>query len=435
MHGTIITFYSYAGGVGRTMTVANAAWILASSGHRVLAVDWDLESPGLHRYFRPFLSDPELAKSRGLVDFLGEFSNRKKDMSWLDKCTLPVNCQLGTGSISLIPAGRQDEDYAERVDDVSRKNARELFGGFNGIADFRDRLSADYDYVLIDGPTGVGESVEICNAKIPDVLVALFTLNHKNIAGTVAEAEKAFSERRGSLQIFPVPSRIEYGESEKLRAAMDHARQLFAPLIAEIQIDPDNKYSRSQAAYWHDVEIPYVSYYAFEEIPPVLRDEPGSSRGLTGSHERLLSWIIGQTVTFELPSEFLRRELIQAYGFGGETKAIAGQPLNRMPFPTRQLPVRRWLWRWFWPLPPAVVVLAPLLPLLVLGLLGWFWLRGDADKRISAMIDELPKIEQTSVQNGIELPKGEVNRALTSLRAIRDALHAPPTPKASAGAR
>lgn len=42
------------------MCVANTAWILASNGMRVLVVDWDLEAPGLHRYFHPFLPDPEL---------------------------------------------------------------------------------------------------------------------------------------------------------------------------------------------------------------------------------------------------------------------------------------------------------------------------------------------------------------------------------------
>ena len=56
--GTVVTFYSFKGGTGRTMALANVAWILASTGMRVLAVDWDLEAPGLHRYFHPLLTDP-----------------------------------------------------------------------------------------------------------------------------------------------------------------------------------------------------------------------------------------------------------------------------------------------------------------------------------------------------------------------------------------
>ncbi|MFD2350514.1 AAA family ATPase [Nonomuraea ferruginea] len=53
--GQVVTFYSYKGGAGRTMALANTAWLLASNGLRVLAIDWDLESPGLHKYFHPFL--------------------------------------------------------------------------------------------------------------------------------------------------------------------------------------------------------------------------------------------------------------------------------------------------------------------------------------------------------------------------------------------
>jgi len=59
--GSVITFYSYKGGTGRSLALSNVAWILASAGKRVLVMDWDLEAPGLHRYFKPFLIDHELA--------------------------------------------------------------------------------------------------------------------------------------------------------------------------------------------------------------------------------------------------------------------------------------------------------------------------------------------------------------------------------------
>jgi cellulose biosynthesis protein BcsQ len=49
--GEIITFYSFKGGVGRSMALANVAAIYAQRGKRVLAIDFDFEAPGLHRYF------------------------------------------------------------------------------------------------------------------------------------------------------------------------------------------------------------------------------------------------------------------------------------------------------------------------------------------------------------------------------------------------
>src|SRR5258708_6289222 len=72
--GRIVTFYSCKGGTGRSMALANFAWALAANGQRVLAVDWDLEAPGLHRYFHPFLVDPELRDTDGLIDAFWELA-------------------------------------------------------------------------------------------------------------------------------------------------------------------------------------------------------------------------------------------------------------------------------------------------------------------------------------------------------------------------
>src|ERR1700753_4271948 len=71
-HGQIITFYSFKGGTGRTMALANVAWILAANGKRVLVADWDLESPGLHKFFQPFL-DAGGANTPGIVDLIRRY--------------------------------------------------------------------------------------------------------------------------------------------------------------------------------------------------------------------------------------------------------------------------------------------------------------------------------------------------------------------------
>ena len=49
--GKIITFYSYKGGVGRSMCLANTAILLAKWQYKVLIVDWDLEAPGLENFY------------------------------------------------------------------------------------------------------------------------------------------------------------------------------------------------------------------------------------------------------------------------------------------------------------------------------------------------------------------------------------------------
>lgn len=72
--GKVVTFYSYKGGAGRTMALANVAWILASNGLRVLVVDWDLDSPGLHRYFHPFLDPAKVAATPGIIELLTDYA-------------------------------------------------------------------------------------------------------------------------------------------------------------------------------------------------------------------------------------------------------------------------------------------------------------------------------------------------------------------------
>ena len=45
----LYAFYSYKGGVGRSMALANLGELFHEQGLRTLLVDWDLEAPGLAR--------------------------------------------------------------------------------------------------------------------------------------------------------------------------------------------------------------------------------------------------------------------------------------------------------------------------------------------------------------------------------------------------
>src|SRR5688572_14840753 len=130
-NGKIVTVYSYKGGTGRSIMLANVAWILACNGKRVLAVDWDLEAPGLHRYFYPFLVDKELTTSDGLIDVVVEYgveamSPGDEGAEVRDDWYLPFADVLryaaaldypfrGAGTLDFLPAGRQSESYAARV--------------------------------------------------------------------------------------------------------------------------------------------------------------------------------------------------------------------------------------------------------------------------------------------------------------------------------
>src|SRR5579859_4391068 len=72
--GKIVTFYSFKGGTGRTMALANVAWILASNGLKVLVVDWDLDSPGLHKYLHPFLDREKITATPGVIELIKDYA-------------------------------------------------------------------------------------------------------------------------------------------------------------------------------------------------------------------------------------------------------------------------------------------------------------------------------------------------------------------------
>jgi len=136
--GTVYTFYSFKGGVGRSMALANAAALLAKWGYSVLVVDWDLEAPGIERFFTH--DNPEIQESRatkpGIVDLVQAQSDGKP-LQWRD-CSIDVNIRGNASRLSLLTAGRGGEDYTSRLHALNfpprRKNLWVIYR-FSGRAD------------------------------------------------------------------------------------------------------------------------------------------------------------------------------------------------------------------------------------------------------------------------------------------------------------
>ena len=251
----VITFYSYKGGTGRSMALANVAWILASAGERVLTIDWDLEAPGLHRYFQPFLMDKELSgqELQGVIDMVIDFAVRAAtpvkqgetlsgnwyeayaDFSkWRQKLRWPSGeaVQLGKdgrGEIDFVPAGRQSADYAKRVNNFDWHSFYEKLGG-GAFFDGAKRKFAVYDYVLIDSRTGVSDTSGICTVHMPDTLVVCFTLNFQSIKGAAAVAQSV-KDQRPKMRFLPVPMRIDAGEDKSLNRMKSYAADVFTPFL------------------------------------------------------------------------------------------------------------------------------------------------------------------------------------------------------------
>ena len=64
-----ISFYSFKGGVGRTLALVNVGVELAMTGRKVLLVDFDLEAPGIDTFEELRAPDDQ----PGLVDYVTDF--------------------------------------------------------------------------------------------------------------------------------------------------------------------------------------------------------------------------------------------------------------------------------------------------------------------------------------------------------------------------
>lgn len=264
MAGTVITFYSYKGGVGRSFTMANIAVLLARWGYRVLTIDWDLEAPGLHHYFAPVLRE---SPKGGVIDLAHDF---------LDGAAEPSDHVLkaevgGTGTLELLAAGKMDRSYLRRMQDIGWEKLYER-GFARFLEQCRERWTAEHDFVLIDSRTGISDIAGICTAHLPDRLVVVFTANDQNLDDVVDITRRADAARdrmpydRPRHTVLPVLSRldnrVEYERADKWQRK---CAEVVAPLFENwlVKSVPEDLMLRH-------LTIPYVSYWSFGEQLPVL---------------------------------------------------------------------------------------------------------------------------------------------------------------------
>ena len=298
--GRIITFYSYKGGTGRTMALANVACLLAEThGRPVLVVDWDLEAPGLHRFFPPRIRttrpgvDIGLDSAPGLIDLLSyvrdtlpatlpaseEAADEAVDAALASVRFDDFIRETNVPNVFILRAGRNDDGlYSRRVGTFDWEG---LFKRAPGVyRAFGEKLAERYRYVLIDSRTGVTDISGICTYLLPERLVVVFTPNRQSLTGVRELIERATSYRRGSddlrpLLVFPLPSRIE-ASLQDLRARWrfgDPDRDVigYQPMFQELFTAAYALARCDLSAYFDDVQIQQTPDYAYGEEIAVRR--------------------------------------------------------------------------------------------------------------------------------------------------------------------
>lgn len=307
--GQLVTFYSYKGGTGRTMALSNVSCLLAQqsasqNGKGVLIIDWDLEAPGLHRFFGSRLStafgslrsvDKALTHQDGLVDLFrqlerqappGRAASRERANTAADALVASIDFERFTirtdvPALSLMTAGRFGSNYSRNVNtfDWERLYSRvpPLFRRFG------QALSERYDYVLIDSRTGLSDTSGISTMLMPEKLVVDFTPNRQSLTGLSTLIRRALEYRRQSddlrpLVVFPLASRVEAAEPT-LRTQwrfgdpaheIDGYQPTFERLLGEAYDLPECSLSE----YFQEVAIQHEPRYSYgEEIAVLIERE------------------------------------------------------------------------------------------------------------------------------------------------------------------
>jgi len=334
--GKIITFYSFKGGVGRSMALANIACLLAKKNKPVLMLDWDLDAPGLHQFFgNAGISGSE----KGLIDFFIEIQNiidqrlEKKD-NILEMEDQEIAEILGSISLSdyiiktdiscldLITCGIKDEKYSSLVRNFDWvglfKKAPNLFYLF------AERLTQTYQYVLIDSRTGYTDTSGICTMLMPEILVLVFTPNKQSISGVIELLHKATDYRKESddfrpLMAFPLPTRIDNAELDRKNSwRMSNESKEIKGYQPEFETSFKEIYGLTECkldSFFDKIQVPYVPYYAYGEEIAVLRESGKEVNTLSESYENFKNLLLSLDASWEYLEE-------KKHTYGKETAKI-----------------------------------------------------------------------------------------------------------------
>ena len=191
----VTTFYSFKGGVGRTMALVNAAVELANTGRRVLVVDFDLEAPGLDT-FDILHSETQVP---GIVDFVSEYiaSGQAPEVThFIGKS--PGIGDKG-GGLWIMPSGAHHKSYATNFSQIDWGMLYERHDGYLLFEDLKEQWKQTIkpDYVLIDSRTGHTDTGGICTRQLPDAVAIFFFPNEQNLRGLTKIVRDIRAEAEG----------------------------------------------------------------------------------------------------------------------------------------------------------------------------------------------------------------------------------------------
>lgn len=330
--GSVVTFYSYKGGVGRTLALANVGALLCRWGYKVLCVDWDLEAPGLHLYFEKWIKPaptPDASSSRPGLTELIQAQVDGLHPKWSDFVT-KVRFPKTSHALSLMTAGKQDQSYVERMQALDWKRLYDEHHLGNFLEALRTEWKEKFDFVLIDSRTGITDIGGICTVQLPDLLVLLFTANLQSLRGSLEVVNRAKKTRhslpfdRSKLLVLPVATRFE------VRVEYEMAQQwlkTFADELGPLYAEWTHKDVTASELLNH-TRVPYIPYWSFGEKLPVIEKGTDDPEDIGFSLETLAA-LVAQKFSYSDVLVRNRDSFVSAVRKLSELKDGAAAPMTK----------------------------------------------------------------------------------------------------------
>lgn len=209
-----VTFYSFKGGVGRTTALTHVAAILAMRGLKIVAVDLDLEAPGLSTAFN-LKPQPKY----GIVDYFYERSYLPDGVEpsiSIAEIFGEVKFPNATGRLFVVPAGFLDLDYISKVDDL---HATTIIDGNKSLwSIFKEEIQEQLkpDILLVDSRTGINQWGAISLIEAADEAIIFLFPNEQNKQGIELLLQSLQSLKSLSINFVfsPVPDLTKTGLSK-----------------------------------------------------------------------------------------------------------------------------------------------------------------------------------------------------------------------------
>ncbi len=174
-----IAFYSFKGGVGRTTALTHIAWILAKRGRKVVAVDLDLEAPGLSSALELSPDAPY-----GIIDYFYSraYGSEEQHISVADIFG-EVSIPDASGRLFVVSAGKLNLDYLAQIEDLSTtittRAGEDLWTTF--FNDINQQVQPDI--ILVDSRTGLNKWGAFTLLRAADQAIVFLYPNEQNRKG------------------------------------------------------------------------------------------------------------------------------------------------------------------------------------------------------------------------------------------------------------